>query len=338
MLFSKRRLLQSGVAVTASLSLPAWAQDATRSRAAPATGSSGTWPSKPLRLLVGFPANSSPDLATRAIAEPLGRLLGQPVVVENKPGASGNTVAAEVAKARDEHTFGTLINGNLTIARLLDDKLAFDPEKDFSPVGLIGTAPLVLVMSAQAEGRTPAQLLLWARNRGTDAKYGTPGNGTVGHLGMELLKSRSSIRAAHQPFSSNPQVIEAMLKGEVQMALLPPGLAKPHIESGKLKMVGITSSERSPLTGDWPTLREADLRGADLEIWTALAAPATLPDAAVQKLNAALAQVLKTEPVTQALLKAGWQARAGTTEALARRMRADTMTLGGVIMMRGIKG
>lgn len=336
MLLTKRRLIHACAAgVVTLLGLPAGAQErAARPAPAPA---GGTWPSKPLRLLVGFPAGASPDLAARAIAEPLSRLLGQPVLVENKPGASGNTAAAEVAQARDEHTLGVLINGNMTIARLLDAKLAFDPEKDFAPVGLVGTAPLVLAVSGKAVGQTPAELLLWARNQGADAKYGTPGNGTVGHLGMELLKMRISIRAEHQPFSGNPQVIEAMLNGNIQMALLPPGLAQPHIQSGKIKMVGITSPERGPLTGDWPTLREAEVRGADLEIWTALAAPATLPAAHVHKLNTALSQVLRSDPVAQALLKAGWQARGGDTDVLARRMRSDTTTLGGVILMRGIK-
>ena len=334
---TKRRLFRTCAAGAALLlGWPAGAQDRATTPA-PATTSAGSWPRKPLRLLVGFPAGSSPDLAARAIAEPLGRLLGQPVMIENKPGASGNNAALEVAQARDEHTLGALINGNLTIARLLDAKTPFDPEKDFAPVGLVGTAPLVLAVSGQAAGGAPAELLLWARNQGEEAKYGTPGNGTVGHLGMELLKMRTHIRAAHQPFTSNPQVIEAMLKGEIQMALLPPGLAQPHIQSGKIKMIGITSPERSPLTGDWPTLREADVRGADLEIWTALAAPATMPTPAVHKLNTALSQVLRTEAVAQALLKAGWQSRAGDTELLVRRMRQDTSTLGGVILMRGIK-
>ncbi|RYF82209.1 MAG: tripartite tricarboxylate transporter substrate binding protein [Comamonadaceae bacterium] len=336
MLLTKRHLLRSSLASAVTLlACQAGAQDrAVRASPSPAAGG---WPSKPLRLLVGFPAGSSPDLAARAIAEPLSRLLGQPVQIENKPGASGNTAAAEVAQARDDHTLGALINGNLTIARLLDAKTPFDPEKDFAPVGLIGTAPLALTVTGQAPGKTPTELLLWARNQGTDGKYGSPGNGTVGQLGMELLKMRTSIRAEHQPYPGNPQVIQAMLSGDIKMALLPPGLALPHIQSGKIKLIGITSPERSPLTGDWPTLREADVRGADLEIWTALAAPATLPTAAVHKLNAALAQVLQTAPVSQALLKSGWQARGGDSEVLARRMRSDTTTLGGVIMMRGIK-
>jgi tripartite-type tricarboxylate transporter receptor subunit TctC len=336
-MLDKRRLLQSAAAATASLCLPAWAQEAARGAARPSAASGNAWPSKPLRILVGFPAGASPDLAARTIAEPLSRLLGQPVVVENKPGSSGNVAADLVAKSRDDHTVGALINGNLTIARLLNSSTPFDPEKDFAPVGLIGTAPLVLAVCEQAVGTTPAQLLLWARNLGADARYGTPGNGTVGHLGMELLKMRTSIRATHVPFTGNPQVIAAMLKNEVQIALLPPALAMAQVKAGKLKAIGVTSPERSPLVADLPTLRETDVRGADLEIWTALAAPSTMPDAAVARLNAALEQVLRTPDVNAALLKAGWQARAGSADALAKRMRSDTTTLGGVIMMRGIK-
>jgi len=295
------------------------------------------WPSKPIRILVGFPAGASPDLAARAVAEPLSTLLGQPVLVENRPGSSGNLAADQVAKARDDHTIGALINGNLTIAKLLNPNTPFDPEKDFAPVSLIGTAPLVLAVSGNATGTKAEELLLWARNLSNAGKYGTPGVGTVGHLGMELLKSRTNITAQHVPFTGNPQVINAMLAGQIQLALLPPGLAKPHVMSGKLKAVGVTSPERSPLFAELPTLREANVRGADLEIWTALAAPASLPQTAVAKLNAALGEVVRSPDVQQRLLAAGWQAQAGTPQALGYRMRSDTSQLGGVILMRGIR-
>ena len=337
-MITKRRLLQS---LAASLCGPAaWAQQTAPSapRAARgATTASGTWPTQPLRVLVGFPAGASPDLAARAIAEPLSKLLGQPVVVENKPGASGNLAADLVAKAQDEHTIGALINGNLTIAKLLNPATPFDPEKDFAPVGLIGTAPLVLAASADAIGKTPAELLLWARNLGEKGKYGSPGVGTVGHLGMELLRARTSIAPQHMPFTGNPQVIAAMLAGQIQLALLPPGLAKPHVASGKLKAIGVTSPMRSPLFQELPTLREADVRGFDLEIWTALAAPASLPKPAIARLNAALGEVVRSPEVQAQLLKAGWQGEAGTPQSLAYRMRNDTAQLGGVIMMRGIR-
>jgi tripartite-type tricarboxylate transporter receptor subunit TctC len=326
---TKRRLLEGGAAaVAASLFAKAsWAQR---------TGGDAAWPTKPVRILVGFPAGASPDLAARAIAEPLSKLLRQPVTVENKPGASGNLVANEVAKATDDHTIGALINGNLTIARLLNPATPFDPEKDFAPVGLIGTAPLVLVVAGNAEGKTAAELLLWVRNLGSAGKYGTPGVGTVGHLGMELIKSRAAITAQHKPYTGNPQVIAGILAGEIQLALLPPGLALPHLKSGKLKAIGVTSPERSPLAGDLPTIRDADVRGADLEIWTALAAPASMKPAAVARLNAALVEVISSPEVSEALLKTGWQAQPGSPEALARRMRADTTRLGGVIIMKGI--
>jgi tripartite-type tricarboxylate transporter receptor subunit TctC len=326
---TKRRLLEGGAAAVAAslLAKASWAQR---------TGSDAAWPTKPLRILVGFPAGASPDLAARAIAEPLSKILRQPVTVENKPGASGNLVADQVAKANDDHTIGALINGNLTIAKLLNPSIPFDPEKDFAPVGLIGTAPLVFVVSGNAEGKNAAELLLWVRNLGGAAKYGTPGVGTVGHLGMELIKSRAAITAQHKPYTGNPQVIAGILAGEIQLALLPPGLALPHVKSGKLKAIGVTSPERSPLAGDMATIRDADVRGADLEIWTALAAPASMKPAAVAKLNAALVEVISSPDVSEALLKTGWQAQPGSPEALARRMRADTTRLGGVIIMKGI--
>ncbi|MBO9514955.1 MAG: tripartite tricarboxylate transporter substrate binding protein [Variovorax sp.] len=333
-MLTKRRLLQT---LAAALCTPgAWAQDASHARSV-SRASGGAWPVKPVRLLVGFPAGASPDLAARAIAEPLSKLLGQPVVVENRPGSSGNVAADQVAKAEDDHTIGALINGNLTIAKLLNPKTPFDPEKDFAPVSLIGTAPLVLAVSGGAPGVTPDDYLLWARNLGDSGRYGTPGVGTVGHLGMELLKTRTNIRAQHVPFTGNPQVIEAMLAGKIELALLPPGLAKPHIKSGKLKAVGVTSPERSPLFEELPTLRDANVRGADLEIWTALAAPAGLPPAAVARLNAALIEVARAPEVRERLLAAGWHADAGTPQSLAYRMRADTVRLGGVILMRGIR-
>jgi tripartite-type tricarboxylate transporter receptor subunit TctC len=336
-MITKRRLLET---LAATLCAPAaWAQQTSSPAAArPARLAGGTsWPTKPVHMLVGFPAGASPDLAARAIAEPLAKLLGQPVIVENQPGSSGNIAADHVAKAQDDHTIGALINGNLTIAKLLNPKTPFDPEKDFAPICMIGTAPLVLAVTPDAIGATPAELLLWARNLNDKGKYGTPGVGTVGHLGMELLKSRTNITAQHVPFTGNPQVITAMLAGQIQLALLPPGLAKPHIKSGKLKAVGVTSPERSPLFSELPTLRDANVRGADLEIWTAIAAPASLPAAAIAKLNAALIEVVGAPEVQQALLTAGWQAKAGTPLSLGYRMRNDTSQLGGVIMMRNIR-
>lgn len=303
---SKRRLLQAAVV----LALPGHVPQALAS-GLPSTGagaSSGAWPSRAVRLLVGFPRESAPDIAARAIAAPLSALLGQQVLVENKPGASGNIAADEVAKARDDHTIGVLINGNMTIAKLLNPSMPFDPETDFAPIGLVGSAPLVFVTSAQAAGSSPEDLLLWIREISANGRYVTPGSGTVGHLGMELLKMHAGIFAKHEPFNGNPHVVEALLANKIHMALLPPGLALPHVQSGKLKVVGVTSPERSALAAGVPTLREMGVHGADIEIWTALAGPITMGDSVATKLNAALTKVLQSPAVADSLLK--WLAAA----------------------------
>jgi tripartite-type tricarboxylate transporter receptor subunit TctC len=231
------------------------------------------WPTKPLRILVGFPAGSTPDLVARTIAEPLSRSLGQPVIVENRPGAGGNIAADIVAKATDEHTIGVMINGNMTIAKLLNPATPFDPLKDLTPISLIGTAPLLLTAPVDAPGSSAQEFLVAARKAGNKWSYGTPGVGTVAHIGMELLKTRTNIDPVHVPYPGNPQVINAMLGGQIQLSLLPPGLAAAQIRAGKLKAVGVTSSGRSPLAPEFPSLDEGGVKGFQLEIWTAAARP-----------------------------------------------------------------
>ena len=296
-----------------------------------------TWPSKPLRILVGFPAGSTPDLMARALADGLARVLGQPVVIENKPGASGNIAADQLARATDEHTLGVLINGNLTVAKLLNPATPFDPTRDFAPISLLGTAPLVLTAAGSATGTTPAELLRWARALGDKGNYGTPGNGTVGHLGMELLKSKTGIAAVHVPFPGNPQVANALLAGQIQLSLLPPGIAMPQVKAGKLKAIGITSPARSSLVPEVGTLREAGVNGTDLEIWTALVGPASLPKPAIARMAAAIADVMQQPDTLARVLATGWQAVGSSPEVLAQRMKADTAVLSEIISTRGIK-
>ncbi len=327
---SRRQLLTLLASSPLVLSETAVAQNTRAARAVAA------WPTQPLKIMVGFPAGSTPDLAARSISEALAAQLGQPVRVENKTGASGNIAADQVARATDNHTMGVLINGNLTVAKMLNPAVPFDPTKAFTPLSLIGVAPLLMVVAGNAPGNTPTELIQWARNLGDKGNYGTPGNGTVGHLGMELIKSKTGITAIHVPFPGNPQVVNALLGGQLQLALLPPGLAAPHIKAGKLKAVGITSMGRSSLVPDMPTLRDADVRGAELEIWTAAVGPANLPKPIAARLSAALVEAIRSAEVRQRLLNVGWQAVGTSPEGLANRMKADTAVLGGIIQMRGI--
>lgn len=303
--------------------------------AAPAVAA--PWPTKPVRLLIGFPPGSVQDLSARSIAEPLSKALGQPVIVENKAGASGTIAADQVAKANDLHTFGVMNNSQLTIAKMLNPAIAYDPERDLAPLALIGTTPMVLVVSASVPGNSPSDWLTWLRNQGAKANYGSPGTGTPGHLGMELIKSRSGIDAAHIPYPGNPQLINAMLGGQLQAALLPPGLALQQVKAGKMKVIGVTSERRSVLAPDLPTLRESGVLGADVELWTAMAGPASLPQAVRDKLSAAVIEAVKADETRQRLITVGWQPSPSTGEGLRIKMRGDVKTFGGIIMMRNIR-
>lgn len=302
----------------------------------PAAQAQATWPNRPLKIVVGFPGGSSPDLTARLLAEPLSQALGQPVVIENRPGAGGNIAAAQVARADDDHTIGLMINGNMTIAKILNPDTTYDPIKDLTPVSLIAVAPLVLSVPATV-AESGAAYIAAARAAGDKWNYGTPGVGTVAHLGMELLKSRAGIAPVHVPYPGNPQVIAAMLGGQVQMSLLPPGLAMPQVRGGKLKAIGVTSAGRSSLVPEVPSLSESGVRDFQLEIWNAVAAPNSMPKAHVNKLASLLTEIVRRDDIRQKIFGQGWQVAGTGPEGLARRIKSDTAAMSEVIQRNNIR-
>ncbi len=327
-----RRQLVVAAIFIASGALPT---SATAQKSSKKPEPAAVWPTKPVRILVGFPGGSTPDMAARTLAEPLSKILGQPVIIENKPGASGNIAADQVAKATDDHTLGVVINGNLTSAKLLNAKLPYDPAKDFTPISLLTTAPLVLV----APTNLPSGSAFFdaARNGGDKWNYGSVGNGSVGHLGMELLKSKAGdLAAVHIPYQGNPQVVTALLGGQIQMALVPPGIALPQIRAGKLKAIGLTSG-RSPLATEIAPLADAEVRNFNLEVWTALVAPANLSKAAQARLNAEVSRIIRDADTRQKLFNQGWQAVGTSPEGLTSRIKSETAIMSGIIAMRNIK-
>lgn len=295
---------------------------------------SAAWPSQPLKLVVGFPAGSSPDLMARTLAEPLAQALGQPVVVDNRPGAGGNIAAAQVARATDDHTLGLMINGNMTIAKILNPATPYDPLKDLTPVSLIAVAPLVLTAPSSAPDGGAA-FLAAAKASGDKWNYGSPGVGTVGHLGMELIKSLAGLAPVHVPYKGNPDVIAGMLGGQIQMALLPPGLAMAQVNAGKLHAVGVTSAGRSSVVPEVPSLSEAGVKGLELEIWNAVAAPNGLPKAQVAKLSKLLTEIVRRPDIRERIATLGWQVAGTSPEGLANRIRKDTATMTDVIERTG---
>lgn len=331
-------IIKSATLVLATLAIPVMAAAQTAPKT-PTTKDAApvvvNWPTRPVKLLVGFPGGSTPDMAARILAEPLSRALGQPVIVENRPGASGNIAADHVSKATDDHTLGVVINGNMTSAKMLYSKLPYDPAKDFAPISLLTTAPLVLVAPMNLPSSN--EFFLAARNGGDKWNYGSVGVGSVGHLGMELLKTKAgNLEAVHIPYQGNPQVITALLGGQIQMALVPPGIALPQIKAGKLKAIGLTSS-RSALATEIPSLADSNVRNFNLEVWTALVGPARLSKVAQARLALEVPRIIRDEETRQKLFNQGWQAVGTSPEGLSSRIRNETAIMGGIIAMRNIK-
>ena len=296
------------------------------------------WPSRPVHIIVGFPGGSSPDLTARVLAEPLSRALGQPVIIDNRPGASGNIAADMVAKASDDHTLGIVINGNLTSAKLLYAKLPYDPSIDFTPISLLTTAPMVLVSGAgQPQG---AAFFRLAEQNGDRWNYGSVGNGSVAHLGLELIKSTSKgLLPVHIPFSGNPQVVAALISGQIQMALMAPSVAMPQVRAGRLTAIGLTSG-RSALVPDVAPLADTGLPGLaniNLEVWNALVGPRNLSRAAQVRLAVEVPRIMREPETRQKLFSQGWKAVGTSAEGLEEQLQKETASLGHIIKTRDIR-
>ncbi len=293
-----------------------------------------TWPSAPMHVYVGFPAGSSPDTLARIISEPLAQRLGQPVVIENKPGAGGVIgVQQMLAAAGDGHTFGTTINGPLTTAQRLMDDTGFDVEADIAPVTLIATSPLVLAASAES-GIADLQGFIDAAGAEPEAlAYGSVGQGSGAHLTAELFADEAGVSMLHVPFTSYAEVTTSIMGGEIDAGFMAPSAALPHVKAGKMRMLGITSAETFAQAPDVPVMAgraglPEDFRA---ELWNAFIAPAGADPVAIERLNTEINDILAEPEVQGKLLAIGWQAAPGTPEELEERIAADTKMWGAVI-------
>ena len=295
------------------------------------------WPTRAVRIIVGFPSGASPDILARLLAEPLSRALGQPVIVENKPGAGGNIGADITAKADDDHTIGVIGNGPLTSAKFLYAKLPYDPLKDLAPIALIGAAPLIWVAPKSAVTGSVDDYIKQVRASGDKLAYGSVGPGSGGHLGMELVKEQLGLNPLHVPFSGGPPILNAMLGGQIHMTLLPSSTVMPLVQAGKLAAVAVTSARRSPLAPDLPSMQEIGAKTTNIEVWNAVMAPAKMPAAQQARLSSELGKILGSREIRQKLFLQGWKAEDNSPTALAQRIKSDTATYGDLIAKNGIK-
>ncbi len=260
------------------------------------------WPARTVTIFVPFIAGSTPDSLARIVAERLQGKLGHPFVVENRAGASGNTGTAAVAKAApDGHTLGVSIVGPLVINALLFPSMPYDTARDIAPVTILASQPSVLVTYPGVGAGNVADLLVLLKNDPAKFTYGSIGRGSLSHLAMESLAIKAGVKLAHVAFQGSPAAVTALLRGDVQMAALPAASVVPLGREGKLKLLAVTSPQRSPLLPDLPTLREAAIAGVEADAWVGLIAPAGTPGPILAKIHKEAVAVLAEPEVVDRL-------------------------------------
>lgn len=275
------------------------------------------YPERAVTLVVGSVPGSGPDVLARSMSEELGRNLGQPVVVENQPGAAGNVAAAAVSRSDPDGYklfIGTI---NMTIATWLPKEPPFDPATDFAIVGQVASIPNIMVVTPELGVNTVDEFIVLAKEKPGEINYSSPGVGSLQHLGTDQFATATEVSMVHIPYRGGAAATKSVLANETQMFMagMPPAL--PHIKSGKLIALAVSSTERSPLTPDVPTLNETVMPGYSAEAWYGIFLAKGTPDAIVNKLNAAFNEVLKDPAVIQRFNNAGAEIRTGTPQQFA---------------------
>ena len=296
-----------------------------------------TWPSRPVKIVVPTGPGSSLDLIVRAMSDKLAARWGQPVVIENKPGAGGMLGMDAVAKATDGHTLGIGFNGPLAYAPFLYAKTPYDPTKDLKPVVMTTSQPNVLAVNADVPARTVAELVAWAKAQGGKVNYSSLGNGSSAHLTMELLLSEAGFAATHVPFNGSPPAAMAVAQGEAQLTFMVAPALLPHVRNNKARLLAVTSAQRPDSLKDLPTMAEAGYPNVEALAWNGLVGPTSLPDAVAQRVATDVTELLKDAAVRQVLDNAGLTAVGGTPEAFRRFIEGDVRRWGPVITRLGVK-
>lgn len=297
-----------------------------------AVAQGGDWPSKPVRLVVTFPPGGSSDAAARIVAPKLAERLGQPVVVENQPGAGGGIGLGSVAKApADGYTIVLASAGGLTANPSLYKKLAYDPVRDFAPITLFGTSPFVLLGNPALQVSGVDEVLKLAKGQPGRLTYASGGNGTAMHLSGELMKSMAKVDIVHVPYRGSGPALVAVMGGETQLAIADITTAAAQIKSGRVKALGVLSKDRSPLAPDIPTLNESGLPGYDAAGWFGILAPAGTPQPVLQRLNSEITAVLRSAEVRERFATAGLEPLPSSQETMATLMKTETVKWARVI-------
>ncbi len=301
------------------------------------SASAQDWPTKTVKIIVPFGAGATPDLVARMIADDLQQKTGQTFIVENKPGASGNTGTDAVAKsAPDGTTIGISIGGPLAINTLLFGNLPYDPRKDLAFITMLATQPSALAVNASLGVNSVAELLdLIKRNPGK-YNFGSIGTGSLSHLAMEAIALKSGTRLVHVPYASSPQAMTALMRNEVQMVCLPAISVVPQLSTGSVKLLAISTAQRSALLPGVPTLKE---NGIDVEAdaWMGLIAPAGVPDAMITRVGRLVSDAITSRTIREKLTKQLMEPIPDTPAEFRARIDADIARWKPVIQEANIK-
>ena len=296
------------------------------------------YPSKPIHIVAPFEAGGATDIMARMIAQKFAESLGQPVIVDNRPGAGGGIGTAAVAKSPADGY--TIVFGNLApnaINPSIYTNLQYDAGKDFAPISVVATVPLILVTPSSSPARSVRELIALAKSAPGKLNFGSPGVGSVAHVVGEMFNTMAATRLMHVPYKGGAPAVRATLTGEVSMMFATVISAKPHIRSGKLRALGITSAERSPVAPDIPTIAESGLPGFEVDVWFGLLAPAATPRAIVERLAHEVRRALDAPEIRAKFAELSAVPSPTTPDQFAAIIRADIAKWAKVVKESGAK-
>jgi tripartite-type tricarboxylate transporter receptor subunit TctC len=296
------------------------------------------WPSRPMRLIVPFAPGGATDIPARLLAPKLQDSLGQPVVVENRPGAGGIVgIQAAAQSAADGYTWLVATNGELVMNPSIYPKLPYDAFKDFIPVSIIIESPMMLVTSAASPYNSLKDILAAAKAKPGSITYATAGTGSTSHVLTEMLAQQAGVQLLHVPYKGGAPASAATANAEVNMGLLNLGSAVNFVKGGKAKALAVTSAQRNPNFPDWPTAVEAGVPGFVESIWIGMAAPAGVPRPAIERMSAEIAKALKLPDVRERLVQLGNEPLGTSPEEAAARIKREFPKYAAAIKAANIK-
>ena len=294
------------------------------------------YPNRALRIVVSFPPGTTTDTLARTVAQRLGEALGQPVIVENRPGAAGNVGLALAAKAAPDGYTLTIGGAAMCINPAIYGTRVVDPVHDFAPVAKLASSPIVIVAHPSVRASTLQELIELARSTPQRLAYSTPGVGTPTHVAAELLAQRANIHLLHVPYPGSGQLLTDVISGEVPVAFTLLGAAQPFLRSGQLKAIATTGSERVAALPDTPTVAESGFPGYEVSAWYSILVPAGTPADLIERLNHELLRVVALPDVRERLISIGMVPETSTPQQLATNIRGEVARWGPIIKAAGI--